>query len=48
MLGRISAVALSIGLLAGALCDLQAVQKEQIHVLPFLFSGEVNSSVSPF
>ena len=28
--------------------DLQAVQKEQIHVLPFLFSGEVNNSVSPF
>jgi hypothetical protein len=28
--------------------ELQAVQKEQIHVLPFLFSGEVSNSVSPF
>jgi Type I phosphodiesterase / nucleotide pyrophosphatase len=28
--------------------ELQAVQKEQIHVLPFLFSGEVSNSLSPF
>lgn len=28
--------------------ELQAVQKEQIHVLPFLFSGEVNNSVPAF
>ncbi len=25
--------------------DLQAVVKEQIHVLPFLFGGEVNNEV---
>jgi hypothetical protein len=28
--------------------DLDAVRKEQIHVLPFLFSGKVDNSVSPF
>jgi hypothetical protein len=28
--------------------ELDAVRKEQIHVLPFLFSGKVNNSVSPF
>ena len=28
--------------------ELQAVQKEQIHVLPFLFSGAVNNSVPAF
>jgi hypothetical protein len=28
--------------------ELQAVQKEQIHVLPFLFSGEVSNRASPF
>jgi hypothetical protein len=28
--------------------ELQAVQKEQIHVLPFLFSGEVSNSVPSF
>jgi hypothetical protein len=28
--------------------ELQAVQKEQIHVLPFLFSGEVSNTAPPF
>jgi len=28
--------------------DLEAVRKEQIHVLPFLFSGTVDNSVTPF
>jgi hypothetical protein len=28
--------------------DLEAVRKEQIHVLPFLFSGTVENSVTPF
>jgi Type I phosphodiesterase / nucleotide pyrophosphatase len=28
--------------------DLEAVRKEQIHVLPFLFSGKVDNSVTPF
>jgi Type I phosphodiesterase / nucleotide pyrophosphatase len=28
--------------------DLEAVRKEQIHVLPFLFSGKVDHSVTPF
>jgi hypothetical protein len=28
--------------------ELQAVQKEQIHVLPFLFSGEVSTALPPF
>jgi Type I phosphodiesterase / nucleotide pyrophosphatase len=28
--------------------DLEAVRKEQIHVLPFLFSGRVDNSVSAF
>jgi hypothetical protein len=28
--------------------ELDAVRKEQIHVLPFLFSGKVDNSVTPF
>jgi hypothetical protein len=28
--------------------ELDAVRKEQIHVLPFLFNGKVDNSVSPF
>ncbi len=28
--------------------DLEAVRREQIHVLPFLFSGKVDNSVTPF
>ena len=28
--------------------DLDAVRREQIHVLPFLFSGKVDNSVTPF
>ncbi len=28
--------------------DLEAVRKEQIHVLPFLFSGKVDNSVTPY
>ena len=27
---------------------LEAVRREQIHVLPFLFSGKVDNSVTPF
>jgi hypothetical protein len=28
--------------------DLQAVRQEQIHVLPFLFGGKVDNSVSGY